>query len=164
VLESLSALFSISNHMAQLKPKVFYYKRAVPEPGLDLQSLLKAALSKHTTAGDRVEENWEDRSSSVCHPTPNQWRAFVRGDDLLHRRKQPIRSFRPKPRATSECECGPPGKTSNIIALISLGLKGIGTLAGVLMQQKALSLSHYPIAFAIGFVTMGAAIPALVIL
>jgi hypothetical protein len=48
--------------------------------------------------------------------------------------------------------------------LISLGLKGIGTLAGVLMQQKALSLSHYPIAFAIGFVTMGAAIPALVIL
>jgi hypothetical protein len=42
--------------MAQLKPKVFYYKRAVPEPGLDLQSLLKAALSKHTTVGDRVEE------------------------------------------------------------------------------------------------------------
>jgi hypothetical protein len=34
--------------------------------------------------------------------------------------------------------------------------------AGILMQQKALSLSHYPIAFAIGFATMGAAIPALV--
>jgi hypothetical protein len=42
--------------MAQLKPKVFYYKRAVPEPGLDLQGLLKAALSKHTTVGDRIEE------------------------------------------------------------------------------------------------------------
>jgi hypothetical protein len=55
-------------------------------------------------------------------------------------------------------------KNINLIALISLGLKGIGTLAGILMQQKALSLSHYPIAFAIGFGTMGAAIPALVIL
>jgi hypothetical protein len=52
----------------------------------------------------------------------------------------------------------------SIIALISLGLKGIGTLAGILMQQKALALSHYPIAFAIGFGTIGAAAPALFVL
>jgi len=52
----------------------------------------------------------------------------------------------------------------NVIALISLGLKGIGALVGVLMQQKALALSHYPIAFAIGFGTIGAAAPALIIL
>jgi hypothetical protein len=51
-----------------------------------------------------------------------------------------------------------------VIALISLGLKGIGALVGTLMQQKALALSHYPIAFAIGFGTIGAAVPALVIL
>src|ERR1700730_12248640 len=50
------------------------------------------------------------------------------------------------------------------IALISLGLKGFGTLTGILMQQKALAVAHYPIAFAIGFGTIGAAIPGLIIL
>jgi hypothetical protein len=42
--------------MAELKPKVFFYKRAIPEPPGDLQSLLKAAFSKHATVGDRLEE------------------------------------------------------------------------------------------------------------
>jgi hypothetical protein len=52
----------------------------------------------------------------------------------------------------------------NIIAVLSLGLKGIGALAGASMQQKALADSHYPLAFAIGFGTIGAAFPALIIL
>jgi hypothetical protein len=42
--------------MAELKPKTFYYKRAKPGPGANLQSLLKAAFSKHVTIGDRAEK------------------------------------------------------------------------------------------------------------
>jgi hypothetical protein len=42
--------------MAKLKPKAFFYKRAVPEPGQNLESLLKAAFAKHATVGDRLEE------------------------------------------------------------------------------------------------------------
>ncbi len=52
----------------------------------------------------------------------------------------------------------------SFVVTVATGLKGIGAICGLLITQRALAPEHYPWARDVGFFTLGAALPTIIIL